>query len=147
MKPLLTVFLCVALMGCSSTTATDPPPEDEPGELVSYEAIAGDWAGWDHSADFAFRVVISEEAPVGETVGDFRVLRATDSGLEEYCVHVLKADSADPPVYLFDGSVGSCTSTILTLSHDDNEQRIEVSNSQGESGYLIPGSDPGPPPE
>ncbi len=143
------VLTTLALVGCSSDTATGPPPEaeDEPGELVSYEAIAGTWSGWDYTTDFAFRAEISEEAHVGQTVGYFDVFRATEHGRVGYCGHVMKAESADPPVYVFDASVGSCTPTTLTLRHDVDNQRIELNNSHGESGYLIPGSDPGPPPE
>lgn len=54
-----------------------------------------------------------------------------EHGLVAVCGHLMKAESADPPVYVFDGSSGSCTPTTLTLRHDVDNQRIGAPHLHG----------------
>ena len=147
MKPHFAIVLCLVLVGCSSGDSTAPPPEEQSGELVEYDPIAGRWSGWDYTGDFAFDVSITGDDYEGEEVGQFDVLRLSDGRLVPYCAIPLQARSSNPPTYVFDGTAGTCTPVTITFVHDPAEDRIEVFNSNGESGYLIPGTDPGPPPE
>ena len=147
MKPRIALAVCAALLGCSSGDSTAPSPEEQTGELIQYDAIAGSWSGWDYRATYSFQVNVGSEAYEGEEVGTFEVLRVTDGRLVPYCSLPLEALPTNPPTYVFDTSAGTCTPTRVTFTHDPVEDRIEVTNSSGESGYLIPGTDPGPPPE
>lgn len=148
MKPRIALALCAVLVGCSSGGSTGPPGDDGSGDLVEYDAIAGSWAGWDYRGTYSFQVSIGTEAPEGEEVGNLEVMHLTDGRMLPYCASPLEARSANPPTYRFDTAVaGSCTQVTVTFVHDPAEDRIELTNSNGESGYLIPGNDPGPPPE
>lgn len=148
MKLILPILAVLALCGCSSDSGTTEPPAEGPsGEVIDYSAIEGDWAGWDDRGTYAFDVSIAAEAPEGEKVGDFEVLRLNDGRLTRYCVIQARAEYADPPTYVFDGTVGTCTPTTLTFQHDPTEDRIVLFNTHGESGYLLRGEDRGPPPQ
>ena len=148
MKPRIALALCAVLVGCSSGGSTDPGDDGGGGELVQYDAIAGTWAGWDYRGTYSFEVSIGTEAQVGEDVGNFEVMHLTDGRMLPYCAAPLEARSANPPTYRADlAEAGSCTALTVTFVHDPAEDRIELSNSNGEEGYLIRGTDPGPPPE
>ena len=148
MKPRIALALCAVLVACSSGGSTGPSDDGETGELVHYDAIAGSWSGWDYRGTYSFQVSIGTEAEAGEEVGTFEVMHLTDGRMLPYCASPLEARSASPPTYRFDSAeAGSCTPVIITFVHDPAEDRIEIINSNGESGYLIPGTDPGPPPE
>ncbi len=148
MKPGIVLAVCAALLGCSSGDSTAPPPEEQTGELIQYDAIAGSWSGWDYGATYSFQVSVGSEAyEGGEEVGTFEATRIRDGRPVSSCSLPLGALPTSPPTYVFDTSGGSCTPTKVTFTHDPVADRIEVTNSSGESGYLIPGTDPGPPPE
>jgi len=145
MKTMLPILVFLALSGCSSGSPTEPPPPEESlGEVIDYSAIAGTWSGWDNNGDFTLAVEVEAEARMGESVGEFTVLQANST---PFCEHQLRAASASPPTYLFDGSVGTCSPTTLTFVHDPDEDRIALSTSNLQSGFLVRGDDPGPPPQ
>ena len=144
LKSLLPVFACLALTGCAAdSTPTEPPPEQTSSSVVDYSAIEGNWAGWDDRGTYVLKAHVNAEARAGVAVGSFDVFLPAAGGHTPYCDMVLKAESADPPTYFFAGGDGTCTPTRLTFRHDPDENRITVTNSNGETGYLVPGTDPG----
>lgn len=153
MKTVVPILVVLALSGCSSGggSPTEPPPPEEPlGAMLDLSAVAGTWTGWDYSADYAFDVEVRTEARVGESAGEFNVLERSLAGkLRDFCTHDIKAKSANPPTFMFDARdpAGKCTPTTITFVYNSEQDRIEVTNSIGDSGFLVRGDDRGPPPQ
>lgn len=100
---LTAVFLLVVGCGGDSPTRSGPPVATE---ILSYEAVAGDWEGVLQGGGIEFRAEASitrDSATRGEVVGSFLELSKETGAL--ICNLELLAEDSDPPVYWFDYTI------------------------------------------
>lgn len=136
-------FLLIVGCGGDSATSSGPPVE---AQILSYEAVTGDWEGDLQGGGIEFRAEASitrDSATRGEVVGSFVELSTETGAL--ICDLELLAEDSDPPVYWFDYTVrderADCALGTFRWEYDAATETVTVFwRSEGSSGYNENGS-------
>lgn len=131
-------FFLIVGCGGDSPTSSGPPVK---AEILSYEAVTGDWEGELQGAGIDFRAEASitrDSATRGEAVGTFLELTPETGAL--ICDLDLLAEDSDPPVYWFDYTVSDetpdCANGTFRWEYDAEAETVTVSwQREGSSGY------------
>lgn len=145
MSPVTLTAVFLLLVGCGGDSPTDSSPPAE-AQILSYEALVGDWAGELSGSGVTFSVETSitrESATRGDVVG-FQSWGGSDGSL--LCRLEFRAEDSQPPIYWFDHRITegdeNCTPGTMRWEYDAATEtvtsfvRLEGNSDYSEQGTL-----------